>query len=158
MTALVDLLVDGQSIGDYATIVEDFSGLHASAPLRGSNHVLPLRPGALWVPKVAAAYGFSVGVAVLPVDPDDGTDPTGWDATVAQWATNWRALLALLDSTVAPLTLTRVVATTAGTAYEQCSAEVVGSIAPTMVGPTASRAVIDFLNLDGGWEPLGTPS
>ena len=158
MTALVDLLVDGQSIQDYATIVEDFAGVHASAPLRGANHVIPGRAGELWVPKVPAAYGFTVGVTVLPVDPVDGSDPADWEAAVAAWATNWRALLDLLDSTLVPLTLTRVVATTAGTVSETCLAEVVGSVAPSMIGPAASRAVIDFLNLDGGWEPAGYPS
>lgn len=144
-----DLLVDGTSVQTLA-VVEDPSGLYASPPLRGSNITLPGAAGEVWVPKPYGAYGFSVGVAVLPVD-GDGDDPSGLQNLVAQWTSNWRALLAMLDSSTGPLTLTRVLSTAAGTVTETCSAEVVGSIAPAMVGPYASRAVIDFWNLSGGW-------
>lgn len=151
-----DLLVNGTSIQTLC-VIEDPSGLYTSAPLRGSNYVLPGANGEVWTSKPYGAYGFSIGVAVLPVD-SGGDDPATPEGLVAQWTSNWRALLELVDSSSAPLTLTRVlsIAEGIGSVTETCSAEVTGSIAPAMLGPYASRAVIDFWNLDGGWVEVGS--
>lgn len=146
-----DLLIDGVSIQTYAVIVEDLSGVHTRAPLRGSNHVLPLRDGEVWTPKKRAAFGFSIGVAVLPFDPITDLGASTWDDTVALWTQNWRDLMDLLGDGSAPLEVTRILGLPSGTVSETCQAEVIGAIAPAMVGPAAARAVIDFLNLDGVW-------
>lgn len=151
MALLHDLKVNGTSIQTYAVVVEDLGGLFTRPPLRGSNFTLPGVDGELWVAKPRAAYGFSIGVAVLPLVSTTGADETTLANAVKRWTTNWRALMTVLGDGSAPLTLTRVLSTVAGTVTETCSAEVTGSIAPTMIGPTASRAVIDFWNLSGGW-------
>jgi hypothetical protein len=150
---LIDLLVDGTSVQDYATILELIGDLFTTPPTRGSNYTIPGVDGVTYVPKPLAAYSFSIGVALLPSDPDTGVDPSGFSALVGQWVDNWRALTELCAP--GAHTVTRVLPSVLhGTITETCNAEVVSSIAPTMVGPHASRAVLDFVNLDGYWTPV----
>lgn len=87
--------VDGQSLQTYAWNIETLGGDRNSArALRGSDLVIPSRPGSVWTPRVVDAHVVTLGMWVQGSNPD-GTIPTDENAR-RTFDANWRMLRALL--------------------------------------------------------------
>lgn len=131
-----DLLIGGTSLKDFGEILS-FAGVFASAPLRGENVQIPGLAGEVFVPKVRGAYVFTVPLVI-----------------VGDWATvNERldGLRTLLDTSSAPLTMTRHRSVGAGTSVQTAAGDYLGGLEPELIGMSAGRIALDLVNLDGGW-------
>lgn len=132
-----DLLIGGTSLKTIGHIAS-FDGIFSDGPLRGSNVTIPGRAGDVHVPKVRAAYVFAVPMVLLG---DWGDINSKIDA-----------LRTLLDSSTAPLVMTRKRSLTgAGTSEQTASGDYVDGLEPGLVGMSAGRVLINLTNLDGGW-------
>lgn len=132
-----DLLVNGTSLSSFG-VIEDFSGIAAEAPLRGSNLVIPGRAGAIHTPKVRAAYEFLVPLALL------AADHGGRMQVIA-------ALKAVLNSASTPLVLTRRLTVGVAQVTQTAAGDYVSGLEPVFIGSDTARVPLLFENLDGGW-------
>lgn len=119
--------------------VADFSGVFSEGPLRGSSLIIPGAAGEVHVPKVRAAYDFTVPMVLR-----SSVGGTGRAEVFA----SIESLRALLNSAAAPLSLSRA---QAGRATQRCTAEYVAGLELELVGFTAARAAIVLRNLSGIW-------
>ena len=135
----LDLTVDGTSLND-GTIcrVAAWDGVFASAPLRGSNLVVPGLAGAIHLPKVRDAYVFTVPLVLLGSSWGDLQDRLD-------------DLRALVDSSAGALTLVRTRPTGGADAVETCEADYLSELEPSMVNLSTGRVALDLVNLSGGW-------
>lgn len=144
MAFLGDLLVGATSIQTIGTIA-DFGGIFSEGPLRGENVVYPGVAGETHMPKVPGAYDFTVPLLLRTAVGSSAPLRANVLAAVA-------SLRSLLDSSAAPLTLTRLrPATGGGTTSQTCTAEYVAGLELELVGFTAGRVAIVLRNLSGVW-------
>lgn len=98
--------VDGESLQTYAWNIQTLGGDRAAPPsLRGSNTLVPYRPGTKYVPRVVADRIITLGMWVQGSQ-EDGTPPTD-EALRRQWERNWRKLIKLLWRPRVEFTLTK---------------------------------------------------
>lgn len=138
-----DVLIDGTSLSTFGAI-EDFAEILKCAPLRGSNIVIPGAAGSVHTAKVRGAFVVTVRLAL-------------WDVTAETFGgvvSRLAALRALLDTSAAPVTLTRRFTLVDGTQVAQdAQVDVLEVFAPELVGTTTSRVAVDVEVLSG-WEDL----
>ena len=128
-TALVSLKTLGHIVS--------FDGIFSDGPLRGENVVYPGVAGATHMPKVRAAYVFTVPMVILG---DWGDVNAAIDS-----------LRALLDSSAAPLAMTRHRTVGAGTSVQTAAGDYLDGLEPNLIGMSAGRVAINLVNLDGEW-------
>jgi hypothetical protein len=131
-----DLLIGGTSLKTIGQITS-FDGIFADGPLRGSNVTYPGVAGDTHVPKVRGAYVFQVPMVLV--------------GTWGDINSKLDALRALLDSSSAPLSMTRHRSLTAGTSVQTASGDYLDGLEPGLVGLEAGRVVLSIVNLSGGW-------
>lgn len=133
-----DLLIGGTSLKTLAQIAS-FDGIFSDGPLRGDNVIYPGVAGATHMPKVRGSYVFTVPLVIL-----------------GNWATvnsTIDSLRTLLDSSAAPLAMTRVreVVGGGGTSTQTASGDFLDGLEPGLVGMGAGRVVLNIVNLSGVW-------
>lgn len=144
MAFLGDLLVGGTSIQTLGTIA-DFSGVFSEGPLRGENVTYPGVAGETHMPKVRDAFDFTVPLILRTAVGSTAPLRSNILATVA-------SLRTMLDSSSAPLALTRLrPATGGGTTSQTCSGDYVEGLELELIGFTAARVAIVLRNLSGVW-------
>lgn len=126
----------GTSLKTLGRIVS-FDGIFSDGPLRGSNITIPGAAGDVHMPKVRAAYVFTVPMVILG----------SW----AEVNANLDSLRTLLDSSRVPLTMTRTRATSDGTNVQTAQGDYLDGLEPQMVGMGAGRVAINLVNLSGVW-------
>jgi hypothetical protein len=117
--------------------IVSFDGIFSDGPLRGENVVYPGVAGATHMPKVRGAYVFTVPMVILG----------DWGDVNA--ALN--SLRTLLDSSAAPLAMTRHRTVGAGTSVQTAAGDYLDGLEPNLIGMSAGRVAINLVNLDGAW-------
>lgn len=98
--------VDGVSLQTYARNIVTLGGDRmAPPPMRGSDIVVPYRPGAIWVEKVTDSRTITLGMWISGANPD-GSIPIDRDLRQA-FVANWNALRKLLWTPRRQFTLTK---------------------------------------------------
>lgn len=144
MAFLGDLQVGGTSIQTIG-VISDFGGIFSDGPLRGDNVIYPGVAGETHMPKVRGAYDFSVPLTLRTAVGSTAPLRANVLAAVASLST-------LLNSSGAPLSLTRLrPAVAGGTTSQTCTGEYVNGLDLELVGFTAGRVVIVLRNLSGVW-------
>lgn len=136
---------NGESLQTYARNISSLEGKLAMPSLRGSDVVIPHRRGQVWVPKVADSRILPLAMWVSDSNAD-GVKASTKAERMANFDTNWRALMNLLWREGERITLTKRFTYMGDTRIAHAKAEFTGGIAPSMVGRYAARAVIT-LNL-----------
>jgi len=125
------------SVKDYAHIVS-YDGVFKPAPYRGGNIVVPSRRGNTFASKEYDAYDFSVPLVLA-------------GSTQAAAQDNIDSLRALVESSAAAITLTRIKPHASGDVTTTCSAHCSLSDVAMVNGLVNGRLLLDVTNLDGCW-------
>lgn len=146
--------IDGTDLGSYARVLTDFIGSMTAPEGLGTFQSAAGKRGGSFVPKVRKPFEFTIPLELLPDSAAD-TTPTTVDDRWAQWLTNRDALLALVDSEHAALTVERI---THDDSWK-CSAELAAPVEFAAVGGTSARVALTLRNLDGyWWDGAASPS
>jgi hypothetical protein len=141
--------VDGTSLQTYAQNIETLGGSRDGLPtFRGTNSEIAYRRGALWHAKTPEQRIVSLGFWVQGTDSNGAVTGMG---EKAQYAANMRAIKSLVWKDFgAQINLTKRWLHTDGSTIKSATAlaEFAGMTDPVMVGPYASRFVLDFLLAD----------
>lgn len=138
---------NGQSLHTFARSIETLSGL-GPPPMRGDNVVVPLYPGAIYVPKTVDSNKLTLALWLRGVDPT--ADQGAVIATKVQYQKNWNDLIRLLWAAGKQYNLTkRFYDTTSGGVISATAlAEYAGGLQPTMIGNKAGKCTVDLTLAD----------
>jgi hypothetical protein len=143
--------IDGQALNTWAWNIESWGGDRRSVPpLRGSNVLLPFRPGERWIPKVAGARTMTLGMWVLGCDADGDVPPE----MRGRFNDNWRALQRLMWRTDRQMTLTRRTRRSNGSiAVQDALVEFAGGLEPSTEVPGRAKFTVDLRLADPYFRP-----
>lgn len=144
---------------NYAWQTESIGSRETVPSIRGSNISVPYLPGEVWRPKIAGPKTLSLGIHITDVSYVDGVQYTTEAGRRGSFNRNLRIIKGAFFTPGALLNFGRqVLLEPEGTAIPQImSAELVGSMQPSMIGPYACRLVVDLLMSDPYWysyEPI----
>jgi hypothetical protein len=153
---LTDLRINNVSLhGVDGRILEVLDGAMTVPSLRGDNFVSSGRSGSQWNPKVYESAIANVVVTILATD-SSGNIPATVNGRLEQLRTNYRALLALVNTSRAPFEVTRGIISSGSTVWQKQNGEIDGNISPEFLGDTAMRVVFGIRLLDGVWTSVTT--
>lgn len=142
--------VDGVPLNSYCWAIKSIGGSRKSLPaLRGDNSLHPQRPGRRFKPKQPDSKVITLAMWVAGVDPDTNL-PSNNNQSV-QWNDNWEMLQRLVWTPDREVSLTRRWLTNAASptlVSATASAQIAGSMEPTMTGRTRADFAVDFLLAD----------
>lgn len=138
---------DGQSLHTYARSIETIGGM-GPPPLRGDNIVIPLSPGARYVPKTPDQNIFHLAMWLRGVAQDAGSGVTA--ATKAQFQKNYNDLIRLLWKPGKQIKLTKRFydGTSSSPIAASAMVEYAGGLEPTMIGRSAGKCLVDLQAAD----------
>lgn len=150
---------DGESLHTYARSIETLGGM-GPPPLRGENIVIPLSPGAVYVPKTPDQNTLHLAMWLRGVDPEAGSGVT--QSSRALFQQNYNDLIRLLWKPGRQVELTKRFYDVGSSSPVAASAmvEYKGGLEPTMIGRSAGKCLVD-LGVPGAYfyavNPLTVP-
>lgn len=137
---------DGVSLHTYAWSIETIGGM-GPPPLRGTDHLVPMRSGQQWVPKKFDANTITLAMWLRGVDADAGSGVTR--ATRQKYDDRWNDLIRLLWTPGRQLSLRKRFYDRGVLRSATAKAEYVGGLEPTMMGQSAGRCTVDLKIAEG---------
>lgn len=140
--------VDGVSLHTWASAIATLEGREGLPPRRGGNQVVSYRPGEVWRPKTFGPRDMALAMWVKGSDAD-GVIPIA--GARAQWRSNLEALKSLFGIIDREVVLTRRLRTLSGLLVQTARGECMGTLEPSMSGPTLGALVADIHMADPFW-------
>lgn len=134
------ILIDGVDLATLG-VIEDMSGVMATAPLDTEPISIPGRGGAVFVESERSGYAFDVPLVIVGASRGEVTDAL-------------EDLATMLDTRSLPVTVTRRLTVGVAETSDQALCVVTSPLQPSYRGANAARVTVTFYNLDGGWTPV----
>lgn len=134
------VLIDGVDLATLG-VIEDMSGVMATAPLDTEPISIPGRGGAVFVETEYSGYAFDVPLAIVGASRGEVNDTL-------------QALATMLDTRSLPVTVTRRLTVGIDETSDQALCVMTSPLQPSYRGAIAARVTISLYNIDGGWTPV----